>query len=52
MIIYIVWYENFHSVQEFHSAHSTEALARAAISRYSPLDQRSFTVEPYTLDSE
>lgn len=50
--IWIVWYTNFDSVVEFHSAWSSEELARERVGRYSKDDQASFSVEPYEVDKD
>lgn len=51
MIIFIVWFNNFHSEREWCGAFSTEENANKYISRF--LGQESqFQIDEYSLDSE
>lgn len=50
MLIYIVWFNNFHSQDEFVGAYSSQELAQAKIDKYDRMDARSMRVEPQMLD--
>lgn len=50
MKIWIVWYNNFHGVDEFYGAFSTEGKAKECVHRFSKFDQTSFRVEESALD--
>lgn len=51
MVIWIVWNNNFHGVDEFCGVFSTEEKAQEYIWRYSEFDQQSFRIEMSQLDA-
>ena len=50
MKVYIVWYNNFDSDDEFVGVFSSEEKAQERIERFSKSDQGEFRVEPTELD--
>lgn len=50
MTVYIVWYKNFNSEDEFISVFSSEEKAQERIERFSKSDQNEFRIEPTELD--
>ncbi|QIG66017.1 hypothetical protein phiOC_p375 [Ochrobactrum phage vB_OspM_OC] len=50
MIIFIVWFSNFHAEDEFSAAFSSREKAEEMIAKFDKHDQRSFRIEEYELD--
>lgn len=50
MKVYIVWYNNFDSEDEFAGVFSSEAKAQEKIERYSKSDREVFRIEETELD--
>lgn len=50
MKVYIVWYNNFDSEDEFVGVFSSEEKAQERIERFSKSDQSQFRIEPTELD--
>lgn len=51
MEVWIVWYNNFHAVEEFQGVFSSEAKAQEYIERFMKFDQSSFRIELSQLDA-
>lgn len=51
MIVYIVWFNNFQSEDEFQGVFSSTEKAQAYIDRYSRYDADSMRIEETSLDS-
>lgn len=51
MIVYIVWFTNFHGNDEFQGVFSSAENAQAYINRFSVYDGELMRVEETTLDS-
>lgn len=51
MTVYIVWWNNFHSDDEFSGVFSTRENAENYIENYSECDKSSFRIEETCLDN-
>lgn len=45
MMVYIVFYTNFHGIDEYHGVYRTEEGAELAIKRFCDEEQTSFRIE-------
>lgn len=52
MIVFVLWFNNFHGGQDFNGVFSSRALAEQRLSDFSADDRQQFEIEEWEVDSK